>query len=383
MPDEELTQALEKHPLGRTSQKLLALDLQIHIDPAQRDTLIERAIVTWRNADNDALTALGRWLNSKGEYQRELDTIPLERALQTRDLFLQRLDALGSLGQWTEVKRLLQSENFPLDPVIERMYLARCNQQLKEITAAENNWQRALEAAGNDAQKLLTLADYAEKNGAFQIAATAFDAVTHDAPRVRPAQQGRLRLAQQNRDTRKMHAILAEMLQQWPNDTAIQNDEAYTRLLLIPGGTTSASSGVGRGTRASPSASSSGSQKPEASAQKSDVSNSKSATDPRPPTSDLSKIERLAEELVRRDPASLPHRTLLALALLKQDRPAAALEIYADLQVPPNTASPSAVAVHAAVLRDCGREEDARVEAGALNREQLLPEEQALIETLR
>ncbi len=236
MPDDEVIHALETHPLSRAPQKLLALDLQMHADPAQRDALVEKAVATWRKSDNESLTALARWLNGKGEFQRELDTIPLERALQTRELFLQRLDALGSLRQWTEIERLLRDESFPLDPFVELMYLARCNQQLGEITAGKNNWQRALEAAGDDPQKLLALADYAEKNGATKIAETAYNTIAGDTPRVRPAQQGRLRLAQASRDTRKVHAILAEMLAQWPNDTAIQNDEAYTRLLLLPDG---------------------------------------------------------------------------------------------------------------------------------------------------
>ena len=82
-------------------------------------------------------------------------------------------------------------------------------------------------------QKLLTLADYAEKNGALDIAETAYSAATNEMPKLRAAQQGRLRVAQAQRDTKKIHAVLADMLKIWPNDTAIQNDEAYTRLLLI------------------------------------------------------------------------------------------------------------------------------------------------------
>ena len=282
--------------------------------------------------------------------------------MQTRDLFLQRLDALGSLGQWTEIARLLTEESFPLDPVIERMYLARCNQQLGEIVAGENNWQRALEATENDPQKLLTLADYAEKNGATKIAETAYNAITHDAPRIRAAQQGRLRIAQLTRDTKKIHAILADMLKQWPNDAAVQNDEAYTRLLLLLP---------------------EGKQRSENSGQKSDVTNSAPSSDLRPLASDLSAIAQLAEQLVQREPASLPHRTLLALARLKLGQPEKALEVYAQLRIPPNAATPSAVAVHAAVLAGNGRMDDARVEAGAVNWEQLLPEEQALIRELR
>ncbi|MDQ3546223.1 MAG: hypothetical protein M3429_06865 [Verrucomicrobiota bacterium] len=238
MPDTEVIQALQAHPLSRAAQKLLAIDLQIHLDQDQRETLIAQAAQTWKTADNESLAILARWLNGKGEFQRELDTIPLAKALQTRDLFLQRLDALGALGNWAEIKRLLQNETFPLDPVIEYMYLARCNQQLGEITAGENNWRRALEAAAGDPQKLLTLADYAEKNGAIATAGTAYHTIARENPGVRAAQQGRLRLAQQKRDTRLIHAILAEMLKQWPNDTAVQNDEAYTRLLLAGGGKT-------------------------------------------------------------------------------------------------------------------------------------------------
>lgn len=359
MPEEEVIHRLETHPLSRAPQKLLAIDLQIHLDPTQRETLLDRAAQTWQTSPNESLAALARWLNNKREFQRELDTIPLARALQARDLFLQRLDALGALGQWSEIKRLLTEESFPLDPVIEHMYLARCSQQLGEAMAGANNWQRAFESADGDAQKLLLLGEYAEKNGATQIAGTAYNAIVRQTPAVRAAQQGRLRLAQQNRDTCQIHQILAQMLKIWPNDTAIQNDEAYSRLLLSPNGNS------------------------EVRDQLSEVSDSPSASGLRPLSTDLSKIESLAEELVRREPSSLPHRTLLALARLKLDQPDKAFEVYSSLNVPPNTASPSAIAVHAAVLAGNDRMEDARIEAGAVNWEQLLPEEQALIEKLR
>ncbi|HSH39584.1 MAG TPA: hypothetical protein VK993_12440 [Chthoniobacterales bacterium] len=71
------------------------------------------------------------------------------------------------------------------------------------------------------------------------------------------------------------------MLQLWPNDLAIQNDEAYMRLLMLPTG------------------------------------------DPARP--ELIEIERLAESLVQRNPMSLPHRALLALPRLEQARPVAAM----------------------------------------------------------
>jgi hypothetical protein len=335
----DLIAAIERHPLAKAPHKLVAINLQIHANPAEKEACISRAIADWKEAEPADLAALASWLNGFGEFQRELDTIPLEKALQSRDLFLQHLDALGALGRWDEIKRLLEAERFPLDAVIQRMYLARCNAQLGQKAAAQNNWQRALEAAGVDIQKLLTVASYAEKNGALDIAAAAYDSAASIAPRLRGLQQGRLRIAQAARDTKKIHAVLAEMLALWPNDTAIQNDEAYMRLLLLPDDPAS--------------------------------------------LDELIAIEKLAENLVQREPTSLPHRTLLALSRLRQHRPVAALEAYAKIQATPNALSPSALAVHAAVLSANGRREDALKEIQQAPVEKLLPEEQAGTADLR
>ena len=117
---------------------------------------------------------------------------------------------------------------------LETMYLARCNSQLGEQTASENNWQRSLEAAQGDARKLITLAQYAEQNKETEMAEVAYNNAAAITPRLRLAWDGRLRLAQASRDTKKIHAVLANMLALWPDDLAIQNDEAYSRLLLCP-----------------------------------------------------------------------------------------------------------------------------------------------------
>jgi cytochrome c-type biogenesis protein CcmH/NrfG len=219
------------------------------------------------------------------------------------------------------------------------MYLARCNSQLGEQTASENNWQRALEAAQGDARKLMTLAQYAEQNKETEIAEVAYNNAAANTPRLRLAWDGRLRLAQASRDTKKIHAVLANMLLLWPDDLAIQNDEAYTRLLL-----------------SSPAA-------PETRRQ-------------------AAAIEKLAEKLIERDPQSLPHRSLLALALLRQERAKDALRVYSQLQVKQDVVSGSALAVHAAILAATANLENAKTEAAQIKREQLLPEEQALVESL-
>jgi hypothetical protein len=338
-PIADLVHALENHPLANAPHKLLALDLRIHVDPAQRGALLASAIDTWKNGEPNDLATLANWLNSNGEFQKTLDTVPLEKALQSRGLFLTHLDALAALGRWEEIKELLGSERSPLDPVVEDMYLARCSAQLGEKTAAENNWQRALESAGGDVQKLLTLADYAEKNGALDIADVTYHNATAAAPKLRPAYQGQLRIAQKKQDTKKMHGVLVEMEKLWPNDTAIRNDEAYTHLLLL-------------------------------------------RPDDKSTKSEAQTIEKIARDLLKREPSSLPHFTLLALALLRQDRAGDAFAIYEKLNVPKNVLTPLALAVHAAILAAAQHRDDAHSEVALIPVDKLLPEERALVQGL-
>jgi Tfp pilus assembly protein PilF len=360
--DVELARALESHPLAKAPHKLLALDLSEHVDlaaespGAQRTANIDKAIAQWKDAEPSQLLALATWLNGKGEYERELDAIPLEKALQTRELFLQRMDALGALNRWIDIKQLLESERYPLDPVVTKMYLARCNAQLGEKTAAENNWKRALEEAGGDPAKLLTFAEYAEKNGNLPMAEAAYSSAIAQSPKLRIAYQGKLRVAQASGETKKIHDVLAEMLKAWPNDAAIQNDEAYTRLLLMQ-----------------PSR--------EVKSETAKVEDGASTSQPlnHSTAEELKGIVDLAENLVQRNPRSLPHRTLLALARLKSSRAAEALDVYRDIQVSPAALTPSALAVHAAVLAANEKSEAAKSEAGQIRRSALLPEERALV----
>jgi tetratricopeptide (TPR) repeat protein len=316
---------------------------------------LQDAITQYKDGDNATLLALAAWLNTRGEYQRELDTIPRQRAMQTRELFFQHVDALGALGRWDEIRRLIESEQFPLDPVVEHMYLARCFAQQNQSAGAENNWTRALQAAAGDLGKLMILADYAEKNGAYDVAGAAFEAAVAVAPKSRPAQQGRLRVAYATRDTKKIHAILLDLLKLWPNDPAVQNDEAYARLLLLPSLPSTSQPLNSPGTSSEAFTSS---------------------TSP-----DLESIEALAEKLLQREPASLPHRTVLALARLKQNRPEDALLVYKNINVPKSAVTTSAMAIHVAVLAAAGHKEEARIEFEHLPVDKLLPEERELIKS--
>lgn len=79
----------------------------------------------------------------------------------------------------------------------------------------------------------------------------------------------------------------------------------------------------------------------------------------------------------------MPHRTLLALARLRQNRAADALDAYANIAATPGSLTPSALYIHAAVLLANGHREEAQEEAAHVKMEDLLPEERALIAGIR
>jgi hypothetical protein len=311
----EVANALENHPDARPYHKLLALEVRARQDPPLTDQY-----------------ALAAWLNKIGRPVKTLEVLPQARAIQRQDLFLHYLNALAALQRWNEIKDLLSSERFPIEPVLQHMYLAVAQTQLGSAAAATNEWQRALEVA-NSADKLLALASYAERNSVNDIADFAYSGAIKIAPKNRGAYDGRLRLALAAGHTAEAQAIAAEIAQLWPDDAEARNQDTYLRLLL------GASDGAAEA------------------------------------------AEREAEVLVRKEPRNWSALATLGLARLRLGRNNDALAAFRKVRVT-GTEPPGVLAVRAAILAVNGYEEGARGDAHNLGGERLLPEERALIAPL-
>ena len=328
----EVANALEKHPDARPYHQLLALQLRVQHDPALTDQYVADAIERFGKGDDETLVALAAWLNRVGRARKTLELLPLDRALKRQNLYLQHINALAALERWNEVKEVLTSERFPLEPVFQHMYLATARTRLGEATAATNEWNRALEAA-NTPEKLLALASYAEQNHANDIADAAYSEAIKLAPQNRAAHAGRLRVAEAAGHTAEAQTVTAEIVQLWPDDAAARNEDAYLRLLL------GASDGAAEA------------------------------------------AEREAQVLVAQEPSNWAARATLGLARLRLGRKEDALKAFRDVRAT-GSEPPGALAVRAAILAVNGYEEGARGDARNLGAEHLLPEERALIAPL-
>ncbi len=261
-----------------------------------------------------------------------MQLVTTDLALQSTELFLGRLDALGALGRWAEVKAVLESQRFPLDPMYQELYLARAFAQLGDNVASENRWAKARSQAAGNADKLVAIARYAERGGALAAAEAAYRQAAETAPEVRPLQENFLRFLSEHAETAKVHRQVRNMLRLWSADPSLQNDDAYLSAL--------------RG-------------------------------------ENLEGALATAQRLRNNTPASLPHRTSLALASLRLGKNADALACFRGITIPENVALPNARAVYAAALNACGFTKEARTEADKIPRSKLRAEERALIDAIR
>jgi hypothetical protein len=341
----EVANALENHFDARPYHKLLALEVRARQDPILTDQYVADAVERFGNAArlsqlyegsaelaDETLVALAAWLNKIGRPAKTLEVLSPARAAQRQDLFLHYLNAVAALQRWNEIKDLLTSERFLIEPVLQHMYLAVAQTHLGSVTGATNEWQRALEVA-NTPEKSLALANYAEQNSVNDIAEAAYSEAIKIAPKNRAGYEGRLRVVLAAGHTAQAQTIAAEIAQLWPDDAAARNQEAYLRLLL------GASDGAAE------------------------------------------TAEREALVLVRKEPRNWLARATLGLARIRLGRNKEALAAIRDLRVT-GVEPPGLLAVRAAILAVNGYEEGARNDARILGAKPLLPEERALIAPL-
>lgn len=329
VPAQELADRIENHPLAKTAQKLLAFDLRLTAEPGRHDELVKAAVERFARGDDETLASLGAWLYAQGEYQRALELITPERATASRALYLQYLDTLGALGRWQDIKNAIEGQRFTLDPILEQMYLARCLGQLGQAEGSALHWNSAVQEAGTNTDKLLTVGRYAQRNGALAPAEAAFRAATKAAPDSRPAQEALLGLLETQGRTEAARETLLAMLKVWPGDASVRNDVAYLGVLL---------------------------------------------------NQDVTANRNVARDLVRAEPSSLPHRVTLALAELRLGHALTALDAFGKAPLAVIATQGRYLAVYVAALRAVGSyDEEVKAALQALDPTRLLPEERELI----
>ena len=324
----ELTKLLRDHPLAKEADHVLGFEVNLRFHPERREEVLSQAIAEAKGADGEVLRGLGTWLNGLQEFNRTLALLPEKLATSRQDLFLVRLDALAALNRWSDVERLLAIKDVPLGDVYVHVFHARAEEEAGRKEAADFDWRRAHSSAMGNPSQMYYLAQYAEKTGREDQAELAYRSLAADVPTAMLGYQSLLRLAQARGDAEGARSLLGEMMKQWQSQPEVRNDYAYLNVLL---------------------------------------------------GKNLVEGRGIAFGLVSALPAELPHRTTLALALLRLNDPVSAFNVYEGLKIPWASVPDRDKAVYVAVLGANGKKEEAGRMAATIAMGNLFKEERDLV----
>jgi hypothetical protein len=312
---------------------LTAQEFKARLQPTNRRSIMDETLQRFAGRPAAQQVLLGRWLMQQRELRLLLKFIDEKTALSSQDFLLLRLDGLAGLAQWNDVSTLLRNERLPLEPLLRELYQARAQKELHHPEAAALHWNRVHGYAGEKPELWLYAAQYAERSGAFDEAEKIYRRLSLKPETARLGYTGLVRLCEKQNSTRQLRDLLQEMSSTFPNDPIPQNDLAYLNLLL---------------------------------------------------GENIAAATQTAARLVKEYPAFLSFRVTLALAFLRNDRLADALELLTnDQHIDWDVALPGWRAVLVAVLAKNNRAPEAVRHLRQIPQTLLKPEEKALVSGLQ
>lgn len=307
--------------------KLDVLRMKVAIDPSLRESVAGDIIASTDLRDMDRRTAVARWLVQLGENQRAFELLPLQDAATRIDWFLVWLDAAAGLGKWREVELALERPGAALPESVRELFLGRAL-AAQGKPGSITHYERAINAAGGDLERLVYLAGYFNALDQVSLAERALKRLAEDPASARTAWGALIGLYRRQHDTPALLRALETMKSRWKNDPVIENDLLYLRLLT---------------------------------------------------QRNLAQTVEAARAAALEHPQNVPFQITHALALLRQEKPAEAAAIFegSDLQL--GQLLPHQRAIFAAILAANGDEGSARDVAALIDRDALLPEEAELL----
>jgi len=312
--------------------QLLRAEIDLRLGTRPRDGILEQVLLIAGQEEADGQLAAARWFNQQRHPDWTLRLIDEERAMQRRDLFLVRADALALLRQWDELKRWITDERVPVEEVVAQAFEARIALELGDEVEAGLRWQKAVRTAARRPEPLWFLTDYAVKLKQTDWAIECLERLAESGPTRRTAFLTWLRLLQGAGRTEEMRKLLGRMMELFPDSVEVRNDFAYVLFLLK--------------------------QDPEL-------------------------ASRTTQQLLEESPSLASVRVTAALGLLRGNEPEKAWQLFEGFPDSPADWRPAWRAVGAAAAAQAGQTEQSAKLRADLPTETLLPEEAELLEKIR
>lgn len=325
-------QLLRNHPRAGGQQLAGACAVEIDAQPETRAQRLEQLLGAVSTRETATKAVAADWLLRIGEYQRVLQLLPWSEVHTSPRLALIHLDALSRTGDRAALEPLLASPGLPIRKEFSHLCRWQAGRATEGAPPNDRDAIAAVDAAVASPASLLFVANRFEELGRYDLAAQAFSRLRQAARFRAVALMGLMRIAQRDRDTKTILDLLEQAHSDGSTDPAAAVDLAYHELLL---------------------------------------------------KRNVQKNRQLAARLAALHPDRMSFFSTLALACLADEDFTEAIKAFEQGGFRWRRGTNGMKAIYAASLDAAGRTSEAHEVAREVDKEILLPEERALLSSVR
>jgi hypothetical protein len=227
-----LLQTLEHLSSPTAEDVLLAANMRLKIAPDEANRIYDEMIARFGKSDVNTRIQLGLWLNAHQQFERVVNLLPVEQAMENNQLLLPHLDALANLQRWTDIDHLLDRTDLTFDPSVIESFRARSAQGQNSPLDAELRWNRAISLAAANPFKLRFVASFAEQSKAPLVALKAYEQLARFPEHAAFAYYSMERLGGKSSELASQRAAAEKVSSLKPDDPNSIAQLAYLNLLL-------------------------------------------------------------------------------------------------------------------------------------------------------
>lgn len=232
-----LMQRVTEHPDKPDDLRLEVLSAVIRLDPLRRDEIIAAEVARHREKTLSQKAGLITWLAAQKRHDLILSLAPVDEAVQSAEVFPYFAQALGEMGRWDELRRLLAERgDLPVSGARAQVWLAQAAIQMEPDDFGTPHWhlERAFELAvqAGDQGCLSIAGQLAEDRGLHDLALRCYQRLADTTPGKEIEMTEKVReMTLRLRDTQQLMRVSRRLLELSPASDAHQSQLAYLRLL--------------------------------------------------------------------------------------------------------------------------------------------------------
>jgi hypothetical protein len=314
----------------RAADAMRAYDLRMRLEPGRSNALMAEVFdkLTATNHSPELLFQLTGWATQRGLPEVALSRLPADAVGTNAALATTRAFTLAAAGHWNELAPILEDKNNLLDPVVVSVLRGRMSLASGKRADAEGAFKAAVEQAGSNSAKLGLVARQAETAGLPLVAVSAWQKLLQNPRMTISAAMEISRLMRGVDDLIVMRDTLKQLNERLPGDELMAGERAWADVLL---------------------------------------------------KDRLKESQAVAEHLTQTRSGDPQWRFLVALASLRQEKPAEALALIENDATNWDQLSPRLQAVYVAALGANQQREAARTYARKINQKGMRSAEKELV----